>query len=168
VVSMNTSQQYDWTGNATMIAAPVGYGYLPYAPCGNVGMWREVFETVGGFDEDLLRAEDIDFGWRAHYLGIPVHFEPRAVLHRRLNDDPRAEFRTAIRGGIAESGLYRRHRDHGMPRASRKEVVKQYRWMVEKIPDVIAGRANAYRWAHHTGKRIGRLVGSVRNRVMYL
>jgi hypothetical protein len=169
VVTMNTPDQYEWTGNATMNnKAPVGYEYLPYAPGGNIGMWREVFESVGDFDEDLLRAEDIDFGWRAHYLGIPVHFEPRAVLHRRLKNDPRSEFRTAIRGGIAETGLYRRHRNRGMPRASREDVVAQYRWLVTTGPAVVRGNADPYRWAHHAGKRLGRLAGSARHRVLYL
>jgi hypothetical protein len=160
--------EYTWMGNSTKTGAPVAYGYLPYAPGGNIGMWRDVFDTLGGFDEALLRAEDIDFGWRASYLGIPVHFEPRAVLHRRLGRNPYSELRSAIRGGMAEAGLYRRHREHGMPRADAADVRAQYRWLVRTFPDVVRGRADAYRWAHHAGKRIGRVVGSVRNRTVYL
>jgi glycosyltransferase involved in cell wall biosynthesis len=168
VATMNPPEQYEWMGDATMTSAPVAYGYLPYAPGGNIGMWRDVFDVLAGFDEELLRAEDIDFGWRASYLGIPVHFEPRAVLHRRLGRSPRSELRSAIRGGVAEAGLYRRHRSHGMPRADGAAVLEQYRWLFRTFPDVVTGRADQYRWAHHAGKRIGRIVGSIRYRTKYL
>jgi glycosyltransferase involved in cell wall biosynthesis len=168
LVTMNRPTQYEWTGDATMRAVPTGYGFLPYAPGGNIGMWREVFDALVAFDERLRRAEDIDFGWRAGYLGIPIHFEPRAVLHRRLRSTPRSEFRAAVRGGIAEPGLYRRHRDRGMPRAELQECVQQYRWLLRTVPDVIGGRQDPYQWAHHAGKRAGRVIGSARNRVIYL
>jgi hypothetical protein len=168
IVSMNRVEQYAWIGDASMDAVPVGYGYLPYAPGGNIGMWRETFDALVAFDEHLLRAEDIDFGWRAAYLRIPIAFEPRAVLHRRLRSSPRSEFRSGIRGGIAEPGLYRRHRERGMPRATATEVVEQYRWLCRTLPDVVAGCRDRHQWAHHAGKRIGRVIGSIRNRVVYL
>jgi hypothetical protein len=131
-------------------------------------MWREVFEAVGPFDESLRRAEDIDFGWRAAYAGVAVAMEPRAVLHRRLRADLRAEFLAAVRGGIAEAGLYRRHREHGMPRATPNEALVQYRWLVRTMPGVVDGSRDRHQWVHHAGKRIGRIIGSTRERVRYL
>jgi GT2 family glycosyltransferase len=146
----------------------VAYGHLPYAPGGNIGMWREVFESVGEFDEHMRRAEDIDFGWRAHQLGISVHFEPSVVLHRRLRTSALEQFRSAVAGGRAETELFRRHRVHGMEAAPFDEVWEQYRWLVRKVPDVITGRADRHQWAHHAGKRVGRLVGSARQRPRFL
>ncbi len=168
VVTLNDADRYGWTGDATRDEVPVAYQYLAYAPGGNIGMWRDVFETVGDFDEHLLRAEDIDFGWRAAYLGIPVAIEPRAVLHRRLRGDPRAEFRAAVRGGIAEAGLYRRHRDRGMPSTTTAEAIEQYRWLLRSVPAVLRGTHDRYQWAHHAGKRLGRVLGSARERTRYL
>jgi len=160
LVSLNDPEQYAWTGDATRVDAPVAYGHLPYAPGGNIGMWREVFESVGPFDEDLLRAEDIDFGWRATYADIPIAMVPSAVLHRRLRRDLRDEFRAAVRGGIAEAGLYRRHRARGMPRDRTDEAVAQYRWLLRSVPAVVRGERDRHQWTHHAGKRVGRLVGS--------
>jgi glycosyltransferase involved in cell wall biosynthesis len=168
IVSMNQTAQYKWTGDAGMDDAPMAYGYLPYAPGGNIGMWRDVYDTLAGFDEQLRRAEDIDFGWRASYVGIGVHFEPQAVLHHRLRSTPGSVLRGAIRGGVAEPGLYRRHRARGMPRASRSEVIGMYRWLITSMPDLLAGRRDRHQWAHHAGKSIGRLIGSARHRVVYL
>jgi glycosyltransferase involved in cell wall biosynthesis len=168
LVTLNQPELYAWTGDEVRTECPVAYGYLPYAPGGNIGMWREVYDAVGSFDEQLLRAEDIDFGWRAAYSGIPVAMEPRAVLHRRLRDDLRGEFRAAVRGGIAEAGLYRRHRDRGMSRAPRDEVLVQYRWLLRSIPGVLNGSRDRHQWTHHAGKRIGRVIGSARERTRYL
>lgn len=168
IVSLNRDEQHAWMGDAERDTVPTAYGHLPYAPGGNIGMWREVLDAVGPFDETLLRAEDIDFGWRAHALGITVTMEPRAVLHRRLRGSPWAELRAAVRSGVAEVALYRRHAAAGMPAATTAEAVDQYRWLVRTLPDAVRGRADRFRWAHHAGKRVGRLLGSARERTRFL
>lgn len=166
--AMNGEQQYGWTGDADAMHVPVGYGFLPYAHGGNLGMWRDILDVLGGFDELLLRAEDIDFSWRAGYLGIAVHFEPGAVLYHRMRTTARSVFRSAVPGGISEPGLYRRHRDRGMPRTARVDVVAHYRFLWRELPGVLAGRSDRHRWAHHAGKRLGRVLGSLRYRTVYL
>lgn len=50
--------------------------------------WRE----VGGFDETLLRNQDLDFGIRVSALGVPLVFEPAAFSHH-LHRLSRAGFR---------------------------------------------------------------------------
>jgi glycosyltransferase involved in cell wall biosynthesis len=168
IVTRNSPEQYEWTGDATRTDAEVGYGYMRYASGGNLGMWREVFEGLAGFDETLRRAEDIDFSWRAAYMGIPVHFEPRAVIHQQLRTSARDLMATAFRGGMAEPGLYRRHRRRGMAQQPLSEVLELYGWIVRVAPAVLTGRRNRYPWASNAGRRIGRIVGSVRHRVVYL
>jgi glycosyltransferase involved in cell wall biosynthesis len=168
LMAMNRPEQYLWTGDAKRVGPPIGYGFGPYAAGGNIAMWREVFDALGGFDEALRRAEDIDFGWRAADLGIVVHYEPRAVLYHRMRPTAPSAFRSAVRGGISEPGLYRRHRARGMPRAERGEVVVQWRWLWRRIPQVLSGRCDRHQWAHHAGKRLGRVLGSVRHRSLYL
>jgi glycosyltransferase involved in cell wall biosynthesis len=168
IVTLNRPEQYRWTGDEARAEAGVGYGFLPYASGGNLGMWREVFDLLAGFDEKLRRAEDVDFGWRACYAGIQVHFEPRAVIQRRLRERPSTVLLAGIRGGISEPGLYRRHRQRGMARESFAEVFGLYRWLARTSPAVVLGRDNRLRWAALAGMRLGRVVGSVRNRVLFL
>jgi GT2 family glycosyltransferase len=42
---------------------------------------REVFEAIGGFDDDafFLYCDDVDFSWRARLAGFRVVYEPRAT-----------------------------------------------------------------------------------------
>jgi hypothetical protein len=45
---------------------------------------REVFEKVGGFDEDFFSYyEDVDLCWRLWVLGYKVWFAPRSVAYHR-------------------------------------------------------------------------------------
>ncbi|WP_460795359.1 glycosyltransferase family 2 protein [Nocardioides pacificus] len=71
-------------------------GDLPaYAGAGNLGIRREVFLAVGGFDESLAHLEDVDFSWRVQHTGHALYYEPAAVVHVRL----RATFATQFRQG---------------------------------------------------------------------
>jgi glycosyltransferase involved in cell wall biosynthesis len=168
LVTLNDPVTYEWMGDTAREDVPIAYGHRPYAPGGNIGMWRDVFDLLGGFDENLKRAEDIDFSWRAAELGIGVHCVPDAVLHRRIRTTLLATFKAGLRGGIAEPRLFRRHRMTGMKAAPIAQVRAEYRWLFRQVPHVVAGRADRYQWAHHAGKRLGRISGSARAGVMYL
>lgn len=168
LVSLNDPETYEWSGDADREDVPIAYGHRPYAPGGNIGMWRDVFDLLGGFDETLRRAEDIDFSWRAADRGIAVHCEPAAVLHRRIRTSLRATFVAGWRGGLAEPHLFRRHRARGMKAAPVAHARAEYRWLVRQIPEVARGRVDRYQWAHHAGKRLGRIVGSARAGALYL
>jgi GT2 family glycosyltransferase len=57
------------------------------APCGGAMMVRrDVFEQVGGFDEDFVAYfEDVDLGWRLWILGYRVLFVPEAIVYHKLH-----------------------------------------------------------------------------------
>jgi len=55
----------------------------------NMGIRKELFLRIGGFDEDFLEAggEDLEFAWRVRQVGVNVLFVPEAVVYhpaRRL------------------------------------------------------------------------------------
>src|SRR3989475_7616492 len=64
------------------------YGFLPHAGGTRIGVRRPIFESAGGFDENILGGEDVDFCWRVQLAGIPLQLvaETRVAarfLHRR-------------------------------------------------------------------------------------
>ena len=56
---------------------------LTETACGGIFMFpRKVYETIGGFDEDLfLYHEDHDLSWRIRLQGWKIRVTPRAVLY---------------------------------------------------------------------------------------
>jgi GT2 family glycosyltransferase len=61
------------------------YWHLPYAVSANMALTREVFDELGGFDENFaVGADEMDFCWRAQYEGFSVGFAPEAIVAYRF------------------------------------------------------------------------------------
>lgn len=164
---LNRPEQHEWMGLSDVERERM-YGHLVHASGGNLGVRREVALAVGAFDESLLRAEDIDWSWRAQYAGYDIWFEPSAVIHVRMTADLRALARTSFRAGVAEAGLYRLHRRHGMPADQREDVVEAWRSIVRGARLAWREPERRYRWTATAARRGGRLAGSLRHRVAFL
>jgi GT2 family glycosyltransferase len=74
--------QEHWRPPATPGELPRFLGH-PYLVSANMGVHRRVFDEIGGFDETLLRGEDIAFSWAVLDLGIELGYVPDAVIHYR-------------------------------------------------------------------------------------
>ncbi len=82
-----------------------------HAGAGNLGMRRELFRAVGGFDPDALFLEDTDLCWRLRLAGVPVAWVPDALVHVRLRGTLRSAFGQGYHYGSGEHWLARRYRD---------------------------------------------------------
>ena len=58
-----------------------------FSACGAAAAYRrEMWEELGGFDEDLfMYLEDVDLAWRAQLRGWKTVFAPRAKVYHRLS-----------------------------------------------------------------------------------
>jgi glycosyltransferase involved in cell wall biosynthesis len=167
--ALNEHHQHAWMGLAPVTTeTEIGYGFLPYASGGNLGVRRSVAEELGGFDERLSRAEDIDWSWRAHYAGYRVGFVSHAVARYRMRPGMWDVTRTRFKGGCAEPYLYRRHSASGMPRDPLNEVLSTYRWLLETATKAARDTEFRYSWLAIGAKRAGRVVGSLRHRTVFL
>lgn len=83
VVDLGLSQrQADARPPTTPDALPSFLG-VPYLLSGCLAISREVFDEVGGFDEDMIRCEDIAFSWSLLGRGRRIGFVPEASLAYR-------------------------------------------------------------------------------------
>jgi glycosyltransferase involved in cell wall biosynthesis len=142
--------------------------FLPFAPSGNVGVWRDVFTSTGGFDDAYAQCEDVEWSWRAQLrAGSTIGFAPGAVVHYRYRVGTRAIARQAFDRGRFSARLYRDYRRQGLPRASTKRGLYTWAWVVFRSPTMIAepGRAT---WVRRAAESAGRLYGSLRFRVLFL
>jgi len=68
--------------NAHMGARSATIGDIDWVPSGNLIMPKSVFDKIGGFDESLTTAEDVDICRRIHHAGLSVFSHPAlAVVH---------------------------------------------------------------------------------------
>ena len=78
-----------------------------YGIGGNIGLRREVWSAVGGFDENYpAGAEEIDFAWRAWDLGYRFTYAEEALLHYRIRTDLRGVLRQQYNSGRGTATLY--------------------------------------------------------------
>jgi glycosyltransferase involved in cell wall biosynthesis len=140
-------------------------GHVPAGLAANLGVRRDAFEAVGGFDEDLMVGEDIDLCWRLQFAGYTFSTSTSAIVAKRERQTASEVFSNGLRHGKSGPRLYRKHRASGI-RRDFKGTAKAWGWLVVEIPWLYK-REVRRRWLRVAGVRTGRLVGSVQCRVFF-
>jgi glycosyltransferase involved in cell wall biosynthesis len=146
----------------------VGLPFLTYSCGTNTGVWADVFERLGGFDEDTMAGEDVEFSWRAQLAGYEVASAPGAVVRQRLRSRVGSLARQQYHYGGAGPNLYRRYRGSGMPRSKARETLGNWAWIVGAWPAAMWSKRVRGRWTLETAFACGRVASSVRNRVLFI
>ncbi|MEK6276630.1 MAG: glycosyltransferase [Actinomycetota bacterium] len=143
-----------------------GFRFLPFASGTNTGVWADVFERLGGFDEYMASAEDIEFSWRAQLASYRVVSAPEAVVQERLRRRVSSLARQHFRYGTSGPNLYRRFRDAGMPRPRASETLRTWAWILCAWPAASWSARVRGRWALEAALAGGGIAASVRNRLL--
>jgi glycosyltransferase involved in cell wall biosynthesis len=141
------------------------YGFLPAAGSGNLAIRRKAFEEVGGFSEELMTGEDFDLCWRCQLAGYSLTLNADAVLSRRDQQGFKAIFRRYTAYGRCGPTLFQKYRADGFPR-DLVLAAKTWVWIGLSTPRLVQPEFRD-RWARVAGWRTGRLVASVRLRVLF-
>jgi len=88
---------------------------LPHAGAGNLGVNRDLYFSVGGFDPSVGCLEDTDLCWRIQLVGYRLVFCPEAVMHVRLRSSWRTMWAQGRNYGAAAALLEYRYRDASPP-----------------------------------------------------
>jgi len=152
---------------ASRDALPRKFGHLPYTPSCSLAMRRELLEATGGFDETMQCGEDIDLCWRAAHEGASIVFVRDAVVEYRLRASARAAFRQAVRYATDDAALLRAHRSAGA-RWTLGDSVREWAAAAKSVAFVFAGLEARITAASRLGSCCGRVVGSIRHRILAL
>lgn len=148
---------------------PRDCGLLPYAVGGNFGVWRDVLEAVGGWDESYrVGCTDVTFCWRAQLAGYRLTFVPDAVVNYQLRASLRELAYQQYRFGLSLAQLFRDFRSLGMPRPPLWKAVRAWAWAVLTLPLATVSRRHRGKWVLNVAYRAGNLVGSARFRVLVM
>ena len=166
----NPPQLLAWRGTLPADQLPLAIGAWPFAPGCNMAVRTEVARALGGWDETYVAgSDDVDFSWRLVRAGYRLGFAPDAVVAYRVREGLRGMMRQFWHYGRTESLLYRRHREHGLPTYSIRQLLRFWRWLAPSIiRGVLSGdvteRGIALRKLAYHG---GRFVGSLQQRVVF-
>lgn len=80
-----------------------------YAPTGNLMVRRQAFEQVGGFEQGIRSAGDVDLCWRIQAAGWRLVRRPGAVVAHRHREDLASFLGMLARYGAGASWLNRRY-----------------------------------------------------------
>lgn len=156
--------RYRHASQASGIQQYVYPPYLSHAGAGNMGIRRELFEAIGGFDESLETLFETDFCWKAQLRGVPLTALANAVVHVRYRDRVLPLLRQARKYAEYDVLLYKRYRPLGMPKLDKKRGLAAWKGLVFGARNLLYEEKRA-RYLWELGWRTGRLYGSIRHRV---
>lgn len=143
------------------------FEFLPAAGA-NIGIRREVFDQLGGFDEHFVACEDIAFSWTARLqLGLEPHFVRDALYKYRYRHSIADLYCQAVTWGRGQVRLYEHFGSRGMPS---RPVEQAWREWCEAASRFARARSRRERapLAVRLGCCAGRLHESVRRQVFFL
>jgi glycosyltransferase involved in cell wall biosynthesis len=146
------------------------YPWPDYMPAAgpNVGIARSVFESMGGYPEEIpTGSEDLAFAWKVQLHGVQLRFVPEAVYSYRNRDTLVGLYRQCRRWGICLAALYREFRGAGMPPRSWRDALRSWAAAVKQL-SAARSRAEMAKALVELGYCVGRVKGSIRYRVVYL
>jgi glycosyltransferase involved in cell wall biosynthesis len=135
------------------------YGRHPVASGGTLGMHRKLFDEIGGFDEDMMGAEDIDICVRASMAGAPAEFVPDAVVAYRARDTLTGHWRQKRSWGRNDIALFARHH---MNRGD--DAVRPPRKVSTHLP-LYVKRIMRRVYSTRSRAELGRLLGEIAHRL---
>ena len=142
-------------------------GIFPIAPSANLGVRREAFECVSGFDEAFLTGQDLDLCLRLWQLGLEMTWVPDAIVQYRYRSTMRSLWMRSLQYGQVAPAIVRRLRESEEPMPSRVKGLRNYLWLVRHLPDLRHRRGRAH-WVVVAGNRVGRVLGSIKQRTLFL
>ncbi len=142
---------------ARLRAAIEGF-YPPYVISMNIAMRCETLAALGGFDERLLRCEDVDLSVRAVQAGLRLAYCDEAVIHHRNRDSLWELMREGFQHGYYAPQLLEIHEDYY--RAAREEGGDRPASSVARVePEVAPWRCELYGRLFQASKSLGRIIG---------
>jgi glycosyltransferase involved in cell wall biosynthesis len=136
---------------------------FPFAASCNMGVRRDVFDAVGGFDQSFLTGEDIEFSLRLRCKGIELAWLSDALVHYRYRSGFRSSLVQSYKYGVAAArvGAAARRAGLAVPRARIRW--RSWLWLARHAHTAwLPSRRSRWSWVF--ANKLGRLRGSIRAR----
>ncbi|HYI44356.1 MAG TPA: glycosyltransferase family 2 protein [Actinomycetota bacterium] len=143
--------------------------FLPFAPGSNFGIWKNVLEQLGGWDESYVYAgDDLEICWRAQLQSFELVIAENALVHYRHRTSLRSFASQRYKWARANPKLFAQFRDKGMQRPSLKVAGRRWASLVYRLPWALFSPRWRAEWVYRAAVASGYLVGSLKSRVIFL
>ena len=138
--------------------------YLQHSGGSGLGIRRNLFREIGGFDESLRYGQDTDLCVRVQLAGTALTFAHGALVHVRIPLSSGRQLRQAFHWARHNADMYRRYRpkQHRLHRPWRNysvevwRLLKKFRWL--RFRDRRAA------WLFRAGWNLGLLTAALEHR----
>lgn len=134
------------------------FGGRTFVSGGNCAMAKDLWEELGGYDEEFRGLEDIDFSLRAHAIGVEPVLAPGAIVGYRYREGLLPLWRQGFYYGRGRRELSRRAEALGLEGAPRLAAWKSWAWLLLHLPNLLT-HAGRYRWLWVLANRVGAIRG---------
>lgn len=131
-----------------------------FAPTGNLAIWAETFDALGGLDEAYLKSHDVELSKRALAAGADLGFAPDAIVHYRLRATLGGLAHQAYRSGRATVQMAQQFPDREPPIVVRG-LAKRVAWSITRSPYVLVADRRGT-WVRRTAELVGAVVALAR------
>lgn len=167
---INDPEVVEWR---PMPAADAGWAVRDWYPAAigtSMGVWRDVHDAIGGFDETYTHGgDDNDYAWRCQIAGYSLVHSPAAVVDYRLRDNYRDLWKQTYSYGRAAVANYATYRPHGLSGYN-------HPWLLPFMIVTLAvrnpllprsiTRLSTGRWIFYTAHEAGKIRESIARRIM--
>jgi len=141
--------------------------YLSHAASCSMGMRKDVFINLGGYDESFRILHDTDLCWRAQLNDINIKFVDDALIHYRYRNTLKGMFKQSKSYGEYNVRLYKKYKELGMSELTLKRGLIEWRKLFRRWRQLLKHETRVI-WVMSFGWRVGRLLGCIKYRVVAL
>lgn len=132
---------------------------FPFASSCNLGLSRDLFLEIGGFDERIMVWEDVELSMRLFLKRVELHYVSEAAVHYRYRQTRREFFDRARAYGRCHPQIAERFRAYTGTQPSRWKGWRAWPWLLLHASQ-LRNRTGQARWLWTAGQRIGTLEGA--------
>jgi glycosyltransferase involved in cell wall biosynthesis len=145
--------------------APQYLGRHRFAIGASLGIRRDVFAALGGFDTSIpgVSSTDVEMSLRAARAGYDIGFTPDAEIHKRRREDVADTFHQWLGYGRGGAWIFARHRRLELWPEAIGDQLRTLGWMCAHIANVTTTEGRR-RWVRWTAQSMGYADGWFRYR----
>ena len=137
----------------------------PYVITMNWASRLSVLKGMNFFNDEFIRCEDVDLSHRIHTSGYKIVYTPDAIVYHRNEKTLIGLFKEGYQHGIYSVQFIKHYHDFFLKTGYRRINLNNYKKIISDIKHYVANGKDIeslYRAIFNTGKKFGKLLGSLK------